>query len=104
MANFMLLYGGGGMPEGEAEQKAVMAKWMEWYGNLGSQVVDAGNPFTPAAKTITANGKVNDSPPTAFGYTIIKADSLDAATEAAKGCPILTSGGQITVNEIIPYM
>ena len=47
MANFVLLYTGGRMPEGEAEQKQVMEAWMGWFGNLGDKVVDAGNPFAP---------------------------------------------------------
>ena len=31
MANFVLLYSGGGMPEDEAEQAKVMQSWMAWY-------------------------------------------------------------------------
>jgi hypothetical protein len=30
MARFGLIYSGGGMPEGEAEQKRVMDAWMAW--------------------------------------------------------------------------
>jgi len=40
----------------------------------------------------------------ASGYSIIKADSLSAAVEMAKGCPILQSGGQISVYETFPVM
>ena len=35
MAKFILAYHGGGMPETEAEQAAVMAAWGAWFGNLG---------------------------------------------------------------------
>ena len=106
MANFVLLYTGGGMPETEAEQAAVMQAWGVWYGKLGSAVVDGGNPFTPVAKSLASNGTVSDGPvgTMATGYTIIKADSMDAAAEMAKGCPILQSGGQITVYETFPVM
>jgi hypothetical protein len=55
MANFVLLYTGGGMPESEAEQAAVMQAWNVWYGKLGSAVVDGGDPFTPVAKSIASN-------------------------------------------------
>ncbi len=106
MANFVLLYTGGGMPETEAEQAAVMQAWGVWYGKLGSAVLDGGNPFTPVAKSIASNGTVSDGPvgTMATGYTIIKADSMDAAAEMAKSCPILQSGGQITVYETFPVM
>jgi hypothetical protein len=106
MANFVLLYTGGGMPQTEAEQAAVMKAWTEWFGSLGSAVVDGGNPFTPMAKNIASNGKVSDGPvgTMATGYSIIKADSLDAAVRIAKGCPQLRSGGQISVYETFPVM
>jgi hypothetical protein len=106
MANFILLYTGGGMPETEAEQAAVLQAWGVWYGKVGSAVVDGGNPFTPIAKSIASNGTVSDGPvgTMATGYTIIKADSLDAAVEMAKSCPILQGGGQITVYETFPVM
>lgn len=50
MADYVLLYHGGSMPETEAEQAAVMDAWGAWYGGLGEAVKDGGNPFTPAAK------------------------------------------------------
>ena len=106
MANFVLLYSGGGMPETEAEQAAVLQAWGAWYGQRGSAVVDGGNPFTGQAKSISSNGTVSDGPvgTMATGYSIIKADSLDAAVQMAKGCPVLQSGGQITVYETFQVM
>ena len=106
MANFVLLYSGGGMPESEAEQADVNQAWGAWFGRLGSAVVDAGNPFTPTAKSIASAGTVSNGPvgTLATGYSIIKADSLSAAVEMATGCPQLQSGGQISVYEIFPVM
>jgi hypothetical protein len=106
MANFVLLYSGGSMPESEAERAAVLQAWGVWYGKLGAAVVDGGNPFTPMAKSIASNGRVSDGPvgTMATGYSIIKADSLDAAVAMAKACPVLTSGGQISVYETFPVM
>jgi hypothetical protein len=63
--------------------------------------VDAGNPFTPMAKSIASDGKVSDGSvgTLASGYSIIKADSLNAAVTLAQRCPILKGGGKITVYE-----
>jgi hypothetical protein len=106
MANFVLLYVGGGMPETEAEGAAVQKAWETWLGGLGSALVDAGNPFTPVAKSIASNGTISNGPlgTLATGYSIIKADSLDVAVKLAQGCPQLQSGGQISVYETFPVM
>src|SRR6185436_12222882 len=106
MANFVLLYSGGSMPATEAEQAAVLQAWGAWYERLGSAVVDGGNPFTPVAKSIASDGTVGDGPigTPASGYTIIAADSLNAAVDLAKGCPILQGGGQISVYETFSMM
>jgi hypothetical protein len=106
MASFVLLYTGGGMPATEAEQAKVLKTWEAWFGKLGSALVDGGNPFTPAAKTLSGKGAVSDGPVgvLATGYSIIKADSLNAAVDLAKGCPQLDSGGKITVYETFPAM
>lgn len=106
MANYVLLYSGGGMPETEAEQAAVLQAWGAWYGALGSAVVDGGNPFSGQVKSIASNGSVSDGPvgSMASGYSIISAGSLDEAVEKAKSCPILQSGGQISVYETFNVM
>jgi hypothetical protein len=106
MANFVLLYSGGSMPASEAEQAAVLQAWGAWYERLGSAIVDGGNPFTPQAKSIAGDGTVRDGPvgTMATGYSIIKADSLNAAVEMAKGCPVLQGGGQISVYETFNVM
>jgi hypothetical protein len=106
MAKFVLLYSGGSMPATEAEQAAVLQAWGAWYGGLGSAVVDAGNPFSPVARSIASDGSVKDGPvgSPASGYTIINADSLDAAVDASKGCPILQAGGQVSVYETFNIM
>jgi hypothetical protein len=106
MANFVLLYSGGSMPETEADQAAVMQAWGAWYDGLASAVIDPGNPFSPMVKSIASNGTISDGAigTPASGYTIISADSLDAAVGMAKGCPVLQDGGQISVYETFNVM
>jgi hypothetical protein len=106
MANFLLLYTGGGMPEGEAEQAKVMQSWMDWFTYLGEAVVDSGNPTSPEVKNIDGNGKITDGPVGAMvtGYSILKANNLEQAVKMAKGCPNIQSGGQVTVYETFDAM
>lgn len=100
MTNFVLLYTGGGMPETEEKQQEVMAAWGAWYQGMGAAIVDGGNPFS-ASKSVTDQG-VNDGPvstPPITGYTIISAESLDAAVEKVKDHPHMKYGGQVSVYE-----
>src|SRR5688572_9712286 len=99
-----MVYSGGGMPESEEEGQRVMAAWGQWYGNLGEKVVDGGNPFGPSM-SVAADGKTSQGPPSNLsGYTIVSADSMDAATAMAKDCPILDSGGRVDVYETFRMM
>src|SRR5438094_7761574 len=106
MANYLLLYSGGSMPETEAEQAAVMQAWTNWFREIGSTVVDGGNPTTGQAKTIASNGTVSDGSELgmASGYSVIKADSLDDAVAKARGCPVLQGGASVIVLETFNVM
>jgi hypothetical protein len=104
MANFLLTFHGGSMPETPEEGAAVMQAWNDWFGVLGDALVDGGNPISNV-RTIAPGGSVTDGASSApSGYTIIKADSLDAATELAKGCPVLAGGASVVVGETFPVM
>lgn len=101
MSNFLVLYTGGqGMAAEPAEQEKIMNEWGAWYGKLGESIVDGGAPFG-ASKHVTgdgqADGPLGDNPAT--GYTLISADSLDAATAACSDHPHVSHGGQVQVFE-----
>lgn len=105
MTDYVLLYQGGSMPEGEEAQKQVMDAWNSWFETLGSAVKDGGNPFSGASKTIAADGAVTDGGGgSVSGYTIVSADSLDEAVALAKGCPVLHGGASIVVHETFAVM
>ena len=104
MAKYVLVYKGGGMPETEEQQKQVLDAWGQWFGQLGQAIVDGGNPFGPSA-SIAPNGATSNGGGSALtGYSILSADDLGKATEMAKGCPILSSGGSIEVYETYNVM
>jgi hypothetical protein len=104
MANYLLAYtGGGGMAETEAEREAAMAAWGQWFGKLGSAVVDAGNPVGASA-SVGAGGSNGAAQSGLTGYSVVTADSLDAATALVKDCPIIANGGKVDVYETISVM
>ena len=76
-----------------------MAAWSGWYGQLGENIVDGGNPFG-ARQTIASDGSVSDAGGST-GYTLITASDLGAAIEMAKGCPVLANGGNVEVSECL---
>ncbi len=100
MTNFVILYSGGTIPESEEEQAAVMAAWGAWYGGMGEAIVDGGNPFS-RSKFINADGisEGEGNAPGCTGYTVISAESLDAAAELCKDHPHIKHGGQVSVYE-----
>ncbi len=104
MAKYLLLYRGGEMPETPEAQAAVMQAWESWFTSAGAAIADPGNPFTPMSKTVGADGSISDGPAAASGYTLVEADSLGAATDIAKGCPVLQGGASIEVYETFEVM
>ena len=103
MANYLLTFHGGSMPEGKAAQDAAMGAWNSWFGTLGDALVDGGNPISQT-KAISPDGSVMDATSAPSGYTVLKADSLDAAVALSKGCPVLQGGAVVLVSETIPLM
>jgi hypothetical protein len=103
--NYVLVYkGGGGMAPDEAARQQIMDAWGRWFGSLGEALVDGGNPFGPSA-SVSAGGSVSQGATSGLtGYSIIKSDTLQQATDSARGCPILADGGSVEVYETFPVM
>ena len=103
MANFLLTFHGGSMPETDEAQDQVMKAWTDWFGALGDALVDGGNPISHS-KAISPDGSVMDAATAPTGYSIIKAGDLDGAVALAKGCPVLADGAVVLVSETFPVM
>lgn len=100
MANYILAYHGGKMPDTPEEGAKVMEAWRTWMGGLGDALINPGNP-AGKSKTVTASGVTDDGGANPLsGFSIVKADSIEAAIEMAKGSPHL-DGGTIEVAELI---
>ena len=102
MAKYLFTYHGGKMPEGEEAIAEMMAAWGAWFESMGEAVLDGGNPVMTSA-TVASDGSTSDGGGAnpVGGYGLFEAASMDAATEMAKGCPVLTSGGSVEVGETI---
>ena len=66
---------------------------------MGDSAVSPMNPLKNT-NTVNSDGTVTaGSNATMSGYTIIEAQSMEAALEMAKACPFLDIGGSLEVSE-----
>ena len=98
MGKYVLAYKGGRVAETDEEREAAMQAWGAWFGALGSAVVDAGNPFS-SSRAVGGDGSSGLT-----GYSILSADSLEAASKLAEGSPVLANGGSVEVYEVLEVM
>lgn len=101
MPNYMLAYyDGGKAPESPEAGAKGRAKFQSWVMGLGDAVVNPGTPLG-MSKTVGASGAVREGGANRLtGFSIVKANSLDAAVEMARGCPFLEMGA-IEVAEVM---
>ena len=101
MTNFVFVYYNDASMEAPTEEGK--AAWGAWFGKLGDKLVDAGNPFNTGGKAVEKSGVTTIENYPATGYTIVKAASIDEATDLVKGCPLLdVPGGAVRVYETLP--
>ncbi len=101
MPQYVIVYLGGDQPSSPEEGKQHLAKYREWLSSLGDSAVSPANPFKNTS-TVNSDGTVTTGSTTSMsGYTIIEADSMEAALSIAKACPFLDIGGSLEVSELI---
>ena len=101
MPQYIITYLGGDKPSSPEEGKQHFAKYKEWLSSLGDSAVSPANPLKNTS-TVNSDGTVTTGGTTAMsGYTIIEADSMDAALLIAKACPFLDIGGSLEVSELV---
>jgi len=116
MADFLLIYQGGDsewMKSSSPEQiQAVMQEWGAWFKELeaSGKLRNPGAALAPGGARLAKNGagfKTDTTMPEVKeligGYSVIAAETLDEATELAKGSPFLRNnpGANILVRPII---
>ncbi|MEO5778653.1 MULTISPECIES: YciI family protein [Arthrobacter] len=102
MSKFIFLYKGPATPMDqftEEQSAAQIAAWGAWMEKVGPALVDAGAPFAPARTAISDDGSGTEASDL-NGYTIVQADSLEAATALADGHPFLADANGTYAVEI----
>jgi hypothetical protein len=114
MANFLFVYRGGGdayatMTPHEIEEN--MKKWSDWIaeGFQKGWMVDAGDALTPEGRVVRSPKLVTDGPfaeskELVGGFSIVRADTIEAAAELAKGCPGLLHDGTVEVRPLAGFV
>jgi len=102
MPDFIFAYHGGTIPETQEEGEKAMIAWGKWFEDMGDAVVNGGNPVG-RSMTVTASGvTANGGPNPISGYTIVRAETADAACVMAAGCPMVSDGsGSVEVAPIV---
>ncbi len=101
MSRYMIAYLGGDKPTNPEEGMRHKSQYLAWLSSLGDAAVSPANPLVHT-KTVHPDGTINPGSITSMsGFTIIEADSLEAALSMAKNCPFLEIGGSLEVSELI---
>ena len=101
MPAYMISYLGGNQPATPEEGKQHFAKYKAWLASLGEAAVSPANPLKGTA-TVNSDGSVSPGCTSGMsGFTVVEADSIEAAIEMAKGCPFLDIGGSLEVSELL---
>ena len=89
MPDFVLAYHGSKRP---ADGAQYMARWKAWMTGLGEALVNPGVPMGQS-KTVSAGGVADDGGQNPLaGFSIIRAENIDAAVALARSCPHLEIG------------
>ena len=93
MPTYVFSYRG---PAGYTPNPETISAWWAWFEGMGDQIVDMGKPVV-ALDTV---GNTDPESTQLGGYSVIRADNLEAAKVIAKGCPHLERDGGVEIGEL----
>jgi len=112
VAKFLFVYRGAGATVAKMtpeEMQHHLQRWEKWIGE-GMQkgwMVDPGDGLTQEGRVVSAkvvtDGPFVESKEIVGGFSIIQADTIDAAAKLAKGCPGVSVGGTVEVRPLAGY-
>ena len=110
MSKFMFVFRGGapvqeGLSPNEIQEH--MQKWQVWVGSIvesgnhlgGDSLQNSGRTIQGKSKAVT-DGPYAELKDLVTGNLVIKAESLDAATEVTMGCPIFDFNGSVEIRPL----
>ncbi len=106
MKKFILLYNGPATkPEDMTPEmrNAIMAKWGEWMGKVGSAMVDMGQPMANGIAVVD-DGSAGQAI-LLNGYSIIQAEDMEAAKALVNDHPFLSDHSgkfSVEIHELLP--
>ena len=112
VAKFLFVYRGDSDARSKMtpeEMQKSMKKWEAWIGE-GFQkgwMLDAGDGLTAEGRVVRAkvvtDGPFVEAKEIVGGFSIVQADTINAAALLAKGCPVLLTGGNVEVRPLAGY-
>jgi hypothetical protein len=89
------------------EMQQHMQKWHTWMseGFQKGWMIDGGDGLKKEGRVVNSKKVVTDGPfveakEIIGGYSMVQAETIDAAAELAKGCPCLLRGGTVEVRPL----
>ncbi len=90
------------------QSQAAMQKWFDWIGELsakgrygGGEALMKEGKTIQGKKPVVTDGPFTEGKELLGGYFIIKAESLEEATELALGFPDFNTQGSVEVREVM---
>ncbi len=111
MAKFLLVYRDSTEPSSQPspeEMQGFLAMWGEWFKQFGPKILDGGDALLPTGRVIKPDGEIANGPyveakEMVGGFSVIDAETYEAAVEIAKECPIVKIGGAIEIRQFAGY-
>jgi hypothetical protein len=110
MKDFMFIFTNNpGKPKATPEEmQANMQLWFSWIDKLkakniyvSGEALMPGGKMIKGKKAVVTDGPFAESKEVVGGYFIVKANTLEEATELAKDCPDLPLDGKVEVREVM---
>ena len=113
MDKFLLIYRSESLENTDSTEgpnPEIMKMWGDWIGGgfAAGWMVDGGDALADGGKVVQRDKSVTDGPfaetkELVGGFSIVQAESFDAAAEYAKTCPVIAGGGTVEVRRMAGF-